>query len=44
MSGAYRFTSEDIPQAPDVFPEVTMQPHAPGQDVWLVAPSNMWQA
>ena len=41
---AHRCTAEDIPPAPAVFVEVTRPPAIPGQDVWPVAPSNMWQA
>ena len=41
---AHRGTAGDIPQAPAVFVEVTRPPKVHGQDVWLVAPSNMWQA
>ena len=37
-------TPEDIPRAPAVFLEVVKKPQIPGQDVWPVAPSNMWQA
>ena len=40
---AHRCTAGDIPQAPAVFVEVTRPPTVHGQDVWLVAPSNMWQ-
>ena len=41
---ACRCTLADIPAAPVVFVEVMKQPRVPGQDVWSVAPSNMWQA
>ena len=41
---AHRCTAGDIPQAPAVFVEVTRPPRVQGQDVWPVAPSNMWQA
>ena len=41
---AHRCTAEDIPPAPAVFLEVTRPPAIAGQDVWPVAPSNMWQA
>ena len=41
---AYRCTPADIPQAPAVFVEVMQPPRVPGQHVWPVAPSNMWQA
>ena len=41
---AHRCTAEDIPPAPAVFVEVTRPPVVQGQDVWPVAPSNMWQA
>ena len=41
---AYRCTPGDIPQAPAVFVEVMQPPRISGQDVWPVAPSNMWQA
>ena len=41
---AYRCRTGDVPQAPAVFLEVTQPPRVPGQDVWPVAPSNMWQA
>ena len=41
---AHRCTAGDIPQAPAVFVEVTRPPTVKGQDVWPVAPSNMWQA
>ena len=41
---AHRCTAEDIPLAPAAFVEVTRPPKVQGQDVWLVAPSNMWQA
>ena len=41
---AHRCTAEDIPPALAVFVEVTRPPAIPGQAVWPVAPSNMWQA
>ena len=41
---AHRCTAEDIPPAPAVFVEVTRPPAIRGQDVWPIAPSNMWQA
>ena len=41
---AHRCTTEDIPPAPAVFVEVTRPPAVQGQDVWPIAPSNMWQA
>ena len=41
---AQRCTAEDIPPAPAVFVEVTRPPAIQGQDVWPIAPSNMWQA
>ena len=41
---AHRCTAEDIPPALAVFVEVTRPPVIQGQDVWPVAPSNMWQA
>ena len=41
---AHRCTAGDIPRAPAVFVEVTRLPTVQGQDVWPVAPSNMWQA
>ena len=41
---AHRCTARDIPPAPAVFVEVTRPPVVQGQDVWPVAPSNMWQA
>ena len=41
---AHTFTAGDIPPAPAVFLEVTRPPTVQGQDVWPVAPSNMWQA
>ena len=41
---AHRCTAEDIPPAPAVFVEVTRPPSIQGQDVWPIAPSNMWQA
>ena len=41
---AYRCTTGDVLQAPAVFVEVTRPPRVQGQDVWPVAPSNMWQA
>ena len=41
---AYRCTTGDVPQAPAVFVGVTRPPRVRGQDVWPVAPSNMWQA
>ena len=41
---AHRCTAEDIPLAPAVFAEVTRPPAVQGQDVWPIAPSNMWQA
>ena len=44
VSRAHRCTAGDIPQAPTVFVEVTRPPKVHGQDVWLVAPRNMWQA
>ena len=41
---AHRCTAEDIPPALVVFVEVTRPPMIQGQDVWPIAPSNMWQA
>ena len=41
---AHRCTAEDILPAPAVFVEVTRPLTVRGQDVWPVAPSNMWQA
>ena len=41
---AHRCMAEDIPPAPAVFVEVTRPPAIQGQDVWPIAPSNMWQA
>ena len=41
---AHRCTAEDIPLAPVVFVEVMRPPAIQGQDVWPIAPSNMWQA
>ena len=41
---AHRCTAEDIPPAPVLFVEVTRPPAIQGQDVWPIAPSNMWQA
>ena len=41
---AHRCTAVDIPPAPAVFVEVTRPPAIQGQDVWPIAPSNMWQA
>ena len=41
---AHRCTAEDIPPVPAVFVEVTPLPAIQGQDVWPIAPSNMWQA
>ena len=41
---AYRSTTGDVPQATAVFVEVPQPPRVPGQDVWPVARSNMWQA
>ena len=41
---AHRCTAQDIPPAPAVFVEVTRPPAIQGQDVWPIAPSNMWQA
>ena len=41
---AHRCTAGDIPQAPAVFVEVTRPPTVQGQDVWPVAPGNMWRA
>ena len=41
---AHRRTTGDIPQAPAVFVQVTRPPKVRGQNVWPVAPSNMWQA
>ena len=41
---AHRCTAEDIPTAPAVLVEVTRPPAIQGQDVWPIAPSNMWQA
>ena len=32
-----------IKRAPVVFVEVTAEPRIPGQDVWPVVPSNMWE-
>ena len=44
MRRAHRCTAGDIPQAPAVFVEVARPPTVQGQNVWPVAPSNMWQA
>ena len=44
MRRAHRCTAEDIPPAPAVFVEVTRPPAVQAQNVWPVAPSNMWQA
>ena len=41
---AHRCTAEDIPPALAVFVEVTRPSAIQGQDVWPIAPSNMWQA
>ena len=41
---AHRCTAEDIPPAPAVFVEVRRPPAIQGQDIWPIAPSNMWQA
>ena len=41
---AHRCTAEDIPPAPAVFVKVTQPPAIQEQDVWPIAPSNMWQA
>ena len=41
---AHRCTIEDILPAPAVFVEVTRPPAIQRQDVWPIAPSNMWQA
>ena len=41
---AHRCTAEDIPPAPAVFLERTRPPAIQRQDVWPIAPSNMWQA
>ena len=41
---AHKCTAEDIPPAPAVFVEVTRPPAIQGQDIWPIAPSNMWQA
>ena len=41
---AHRCTAGDVPQAPAVFVRATRPPTVQGQDVWPVAPSNMWQA
>ena len=41
---AHRCAAEDIPPAPAVFMEVTQLLAIQGQDVWPIAPSNMWQA
>ena len=41
---AHKYTPEDSPQAPSVVVEVVKKPRVPGQDVWPVAPSNMWRA
>ena len=41
---AHRCTAEDIPPAPAVFVDVTRPPAIQGQDVWPIAPNNMWQA
>ena len=35
--------ARSIPPAPIVFVEVAEEPRIPGQDVWIVVPSNMWQ-
>ena len=44
MRRAHRCTAQDIPPAPAVFVEVTRPLAIQGQDVWPIAPSNMWQA
>ena len=44
MRRAHRCTAEDIPPAPAVFVEVTRPPAVQGQDVWPIAPRNMWRA
>ena len=41
---AHRCTAEDIPPTPAVFAEITRPPAVQGQDLWPIAPSNMWQA
>ena len=41
---AHRCTAWEIRQAPAVFVEVTRLRTVQGQDVWPVAPSNIWQA
>ena len=41
---AHRCTAEEILPAPAVFVEVTRPPVIQGQDIWPIAPSNMWQA
>ena len=41
---AHRCTTEDIPPALAVFVKVTRPPAIQGQDVWPIAPSNMWRA
>ena len=41
---AHRCTAEDIPPAPAVLVEVTRPPAIQVQDVWPIAPSNMWEA
>ena len=40
---AQRCSGEGMPSAPVVFVEVTEEPRIPGQDVWPVVPSTMWQ-
>ena len=41
---AHRCTAEDILPAPAVFVEVRRRPAVQEQDVWPIAPSNIWQA
>ena len=41
---AHRCTAGDIPPARAVFLEITRPPTVQEQDVWPVAPGNMWQA
>ena len=40
---AYRCTTGDVPQAPAVFVEVTQPPRVQVEDIWPIAPSNMWR-
>ena len=41
---ACRCTPENIPQTLAVFVDVMKEPRVPGQEVWPVALSNMWQS